>query len=65
MRVLRQDPEECLFSFIASSNNNIGRIKGIVARCARAAPGRGARAARCGLGCAFGGGVPWLVPLWR
>jgi N-glycosylase/DNA lyase len=26
MRILRQDPVECLFSFIASSNNNIGRI---------------------------------------
>lgn len=26
MRVVRQDPTECLFSFICSSNNNIGRI---------------------------------------
>lgn len=26
MRIVRQDPLECLFSFICSSNNNIGRI---------------------------------------
>ena len=26
IRVVRQDPVECLFSFIASSNNNISRI---------------------------------------
>ena len=26
MRVMRQDPTECLFSFICSSNNNIARI---------------------------------------
>lgn len=32
MRVLRQDPWEALCSFIISANNNIGRIKGIVAR---------------------------------
>mgnify|MGYP002058641429 FL=1 len=31
MRVLRQDPTECLFSFICSSNNNIGRIGGMLA----------------------------------
>ena len=30
MRVLRQDPVECLFSFICSSNNNIGRIGGML-----------------------------------
>ena len=30
MRVLRQDPTECLFSFICSSNNNIGRIGGML-----------------------------------
>ena len=30
MRVLRQDPAECLFSFICSSNNNIGRIGGML-----------------------------------
>ncbi|WP_052446657.1 DNA-3-methyladenine glycosylase family protein [Candidatus Soleaferrea massiliensis] len=36
MRVLRQDPWEVLISFIISQNNNIGRIKGIIARlCAQ------------------------------
>lgn len=30
MRVLRQDPVECLFSFVCSSNNNIGRIGGML-----------------------------------
>eukprot|EP00962_Isochrysis_galbana_P051716 scaffold23168_cov125-Isochrysis_galbana.AAC.3 len=30
MRILRQDPVECLFSFICSSNNNIGRITGML-----------------------------------
>eukprot|EP00047_Mylnosiga_fluctuans_P018930 m.76585 g.76585 ORF g.76585 m.76585 type:complete len:385 (-) comp7880_c0_seq3:233-1387(-) len=30
MRVLRQDPVECLFSFICSSNNNIPRIQSLV-----------------------------------
>ena len=31
-RVLRQDPVECLFSFICSSNNHIARIAGMVER---------------------------------
>ena len=30
MRIVRQDPVECLFSFICSSNNNITRIQGMV-----------------------------------
>ena len=30
MRIIRQEPEECLFSFICSSNNNIGRIGGML-----------------------------------
>eukprot|EP00644_Phytophthora_capsici_P003311 jgi/Phyca11/541825/estExt2_Genewise1Plus.C_PHYCAscaffold_70762 len=30
MRIIRQDPVECLFSFICSSNNNIARIQGMV-----------------------------------
>ena len=30
MRVVRQEPVECLFSFICSSNNNIGRIGGML-----------------------------------
>ena len=29
-RLLRQDPVECLFSFVGSSNNNIARIHGMV-----------------------------------
>ena len=28
--MLRQDPSECLFSFICSSNNHISRIHGMV-----------------------------------
>lgn len=35
-RVLRQDPEECLFQFICSSNNHIKRIHGMVERLCRA-----------------------------
>ena len=32
IRLLRQDPWECLCSFIISQNNNIPRIKGIISR---------------------------------
>lgn len=32
IRLLRQDSEECLISFILSQNNNIPRIKGIIGR---------------------------------
>ena len=32
--MLRQDPLECLFSFICSSNNHISRIHGMVERLA-------------------------------
>lgn len=34
-RVLRQDPVECLFEFICSSNNHISRIHGMVERLCR------------------------------
>lgn len=34
-RVLRQDPVECLFQFICSSNNHISRIHGMVERLCR------------------------------
>lgn len=36
MRVLRQDPWECLVSFICSSNNNIARITGMLERLRQA-----------------------------
>ncbi|KAK6303765.1 hypothetical protein J4Q44_G00262190 [Coregonus suidteri] len=32
VRMLRQDPAECLFSFICTSNNHISRIQGMVER---------------------------------
>ncbi|XP_078065971.1 N-glycosylase/DNA lyase isoform X2 [Mustelus asterias] len=32
VRVLRQDPTECLFSFICTSNNHISRITGMIER---------------------------------
>lgn len=35
-RLLRQDPLECLFSFVCSSNNHISRIHGMVERLCRA-----------------------------
>ncbi|XP_068189055.1 N-glycosylase/DNA lyase [Antennarius striatus] len=36
VRLLRQDPAECLFSFICTSNNHISRIQGMVERLCRA-----------------------------
>ena len=35
-RVLRQDPVECLFQFVCSSNNHISRIHGMVERLCKA-----------------------------
>ncbi|KAL4645948.1 N-glycosylase/DNA lyase [Arapaima gigas] len=36
VRMLRQDPTECLFSFICTSNNHISRIQGMIERlCAK------------------------------
>ncbi|KPP78036.1 N-glycosylase/DNA lyase-like [Scleropages formosus] len=32
VRMLRQDPTECLFSFICTSNNHISRIQGMIER---------------------------------
>ncbi len=33
--MLRQDPVECLFQFVCSSNNHISRIHGMVERLCR------------------------------
>ncbi|XP_037539880.1 N-glycosylase/DNA lyase [Nematolebias whitei] len=36
VRILRQNPTECLFSFICTSNNHISRIQGMVERLCQA-----------------------------
>lgn len=36
VRMLRQDPTECLFSFICTSNNHISRIQGMIERLCQA-----------------------------
>ncbi|XP_065408925.1 N-glycosylase/DNA lyase isoform X7 [Chrysemys picta bellii] len=36
VRVLRQDPVECLFSFLCTSNNHLARITGMIERLCRA-----------------------------
>ncbi|XP_030064030.1 N-glycosylase/DNA lyase isoform X2 [Microcaecilia unicolor] len=36
VRILRQDPTECLFSFICTSNNHISRITGMIQRLCQA-----------------------------
>lgn len=36
VRMLRQEPTECLFSFICTSNNHISRIQGMVERLCQA-----------------------------
>lgn len=36
VRLLRQEPTECLFSFICTSNNHISRITGMVERLCQA-----------------------------
>ncbi|XP_069499352.1 N-glycosylase/DNA lyase isoform X2 [Ambystoma mexicanum] len=36
VRILRQDPTECLFSFICTSNNHISRITGMIERLCQA-----------------------------
>jgi N-glycosylase/DNA lyase len=55
MRVLRQDPNECLFSFICSSNNNIARIGGML-HSLRKAYGSPMPSAACSDDPAGGGG---------
>ncbi|XP_043933977.1 N-glycosylase/DNA lyase isoform X1 [Protopterus annectens] len=36
VRILRQDPTECFFSFICTSNNHISRIEGMIERLCKA-----------------------------